>query len=96
MRLNKTKTDTILKIYHDDLQYGDAIQICIRNPSYSNLLKSYGLFEELVIEELDKNRCIGIILDKEPVKEINDSGKVNVFINNESIYVHFSDFKKIT
>ena len=94
---DKSGIDEIaLDIYHGKLFQGDAIIVKRRNPSYSNLMKSYGLFEELWIEELERDKHVGIIMDKNPKKEIIDSGKVLVYIKSEYIYLHYSDFKKIS
>jgi|APSaa5957512535_1039671.scaffolds.fasta_scaffold13318_2 hypothetical protein len=89
--LEKTK----IYIYHKDLSFGDIIRVKKQNPRFSNIMLSYGLFEELRIDELEKNKNIGVVIDQHPYREMLDTGKVEVFIDNEYLYLHYSDFEKI-
>lgn len=86
---------TKIYIYHKDLNFGDIIRVKKRNPRLSNIMLSYGLFEELRIDELEKNKNIGVVIDKDPYHEMLDTGKVGIFIDNECLYLHYSDFEKI-
>jgi len=77
------------------VNYGDIIQLN-RSTLYSSDMKCYSLHEDLFLDEIFCDDNFAIVLDEQPNKEIDTSGKLKVFVKNQVIYLHYSDFNIIS
>lgn len=76
------------------IKCGDIIQIQKSN-LYSDDMKFYSMHDQYLVNDLSECNKFAIILDDQPKQEINKSGKLKIFVDNQVIYLHHSDFIKV-
>tara|TARA_Y100000310_G_scaffold345139_1_gene462137 strand:- start:3727 stop:3990 length:264 start_codon:yes stop_codon:yes gene_type:complete len=75
------------------IKCGDMIKI--KKSHNNDYLKCYSMHDQHMVTDLSDEKKLALVLDDEPITEMNKSGKLKIFVDNKILYLHHSDFDKL-